>query len=225
MISPAAFNWTTLAKAGSKSRSLLAFNTWSRSPRLRAASCASRTKGSASAGPVGSTSTAKSVAVGSNACSTSNRFGTISTFKLVTPVRFPPGRFRLSTNPTLIGSTATANTIGIVVVAALAATAPGVPLAATITFTRRWTRSAASAGNRLTTSCAQRYSIATFWPSTYPASFNPSRNTPKRIAYRSGDDVPRNPITGIADCCARTASGRAAATPARNVMNSRRLIR
>ena len=32
----------------------------------------------------------------------------------------------------------------------------------------------------------------------------------------------RNPITGIAGCCARAASGHAAAAPPRSVMNSRR---
>ena len=33
----------------------------------------------------------------------------------------------------------------------------------------------------------------------------------------------RNPITGIAGCCARAASGHAAAAPPSSVMNSRRL--
>jgi hypothetical protein len=37
--------------------------------------------------------------------------------------------------------------------------------------------------------------------------------------------LPRNPITGIAPCCARAASGHAAATPPSSVMNSRRFIR
>jgi hypothetical protein len=39
---------------------------------------------------------------------------------------------------------------------------------------------------------------------------------------RSGDLVLRNPITGIAACCARAANGHAAAAPPRTVMNSRR---
>ena len=34
----------------------------------------------------------------------------------------------------------------------------------------------------------------------------------------------RNPTTGIAACCARAATGQAAAAPPSNVMNSRRLI-
>ena len=83
------------------------------------------------------------VAVGTNSCSSSNRFGPTSTFKLVTPVRLPPGRFTLVTSPTSTGSTAIAKTIGIVAVAAFAASAEGVPPAATITVTCRRTRSAA----------------------------------------------------------------------------------
>ena len=67
----------------------------------------------------------------------SSRFGAISTFKLVTPVRLPPGRFRLATSPILTGSVAIAKTIGMVTVAALAATAAGVPPPATITATWR----------------------------------------------------------------------------------------
>jgi hypothetical protein len=43
------------------------------------------------------------------------------------------------------------------------------------------------------------------------------------FAYKSGDVLPRNPTTGIAGCCARAASGHAAAPPI-NVMTSRRLL-
>ena len=45
----------------------------------------------------------------------------------------PPGRLRLATNPGAIGSPPIANTIVIVVVAAFAANAAGVPLMAAIT--------------------------------------------------------------------------------------------
>jgi hypothetical protein len=41
-------------------------------------------------------------------------------------------------------------------------------------------------------------------------------------AYPSGDAPCRNPITGIVGCCARAASGHAAALPS-SVMNWRRL--
>ena len=48
-------------------------------------------------------------------------------FEGLTPVRLPPGRLRLATNPRSTGSTPTLNTTGIVVVAALAATAAEMP--------------------------------------------------------------------------------------------------
>jgi hypothetical protein len=38
----------------------------------------------------------------------------------------------------------------------------------------------------------------------------------------SGDPKFKYPTTGIADCCARAASGHAAVAPSRSVMNSRR---
>ena len=46
-----------------------------------------------------------------------------------------------------------------------------------------------------------------------------------RSAYSSDVSLPRKPITGNSDCCARTATGHAAAAPPRSVMNSRRFIR
>jgi hypothetical protein len=70
------------------------------------------------------------VALGTISCSTSSSFGPTSTFKLVTPVRLPPGRFKLATSPTSTGSTATLKTMGIVVVAAFAANAEAPPAAA-----------------------------------------------------------------------------------------------
>ena len=42
-------------------------------------------------------------------------------------------------------------------------------------------------------------------------------------ALGSSDTAPRNPITGIPGCCARAASGQAAAPPSA-AMNSRRLM-
>jgi hypothetical protein len=55
--------------------------------------------------------------------------------KKVAPVTLPPGRLRLPTRPNATGSLPIANTIGIVVVAAFAASAEGVPLIAAITVT------------------------------------------------------------------------------------------
>jgi hypothetical protein len=71
---------------------------------------------------------------GTNACSSSSRFGATSMFMLVTPVTLPPGRFRLA-SPSSTGSAATPKTIGTAAVAALAAIAEGVPPATAITDT------------------------------------------------------------------------------------------
>src|SRR5262245_39449364 len=65
--------------------------------------------------------------------------------------------------------------------------------------------------------------MATFWPSTKPASFSPSRNAATSGANASGEALCRCPIIGIAGCCARAASGHAAALPS-SVMNSRRCM-
>ena len=66
--------------------------------------------------------------------------------KIVTPVALPPGLARLATKPIRTGSSPLRNVIGIVLVAASAGAIDG--LLATITDTRRLTRSAASAGSR-----------------------------------------------------------------------------
>ena len=80
----------------------------------------------------------------------------------------PPGRLRLVTSPKATGSPPMLNTMGMVVVAALAAKpAAGLPSVA-MTATRRLTRSVASSGSRLLSFCAQRNSIATFLPSKKP---------------------------------------------------------
>ena len=59
-----------------------------------------------------------------------------------------PGRARLATRPRLTGSSPTPKTIGIVVVADLAAKDEPPPPTAAITATRRRTKSVASAGSR-----------------------------------------------------------------------------
>src|SRR5262249_29880722 len=66
-------------------------------------------------------STAKRTALGNSSCRSPSRFETTSMVKKLTPVALPPGRARLATRPSLTGSSPTANTIGIVAVAALAA--------------------------------------------------------------------------------------------------------
>ena len=48
--------------------------------------------------------TAMLVALGTNSCSSSTRFGPTSAVNDVTPVRLPPGRARLTTSPAATGS-------------------------------------------------------------------------------------------------------------------------
>jgi len=55
-----------------------------------------------------------------------SRFASTSPTKKLMPVALPPGRARLATRPSRTGSSPTPKTIGIVVVAALAASAAGV---------------------------------------------------------------------------------------------------
>jgi hypothetical protein len=55
--------------------------------------------------------------------------------RIYTPVTLPAGRARLATSPAAIGSVPTWNMIGIVAVAAFAASAAGVLPGAAITFT------------------------------------------------------------------------------------------
>jgi hypothetical protein len=54
--------------------------------------------------------------------SSTSRVDPISTFSKATPVRLPPGRFRLATNPDAIGSLAVTKTIAMVVAALRAST-------------------------------------------------------------------------------------------------------
>jgi ABC-type uncharacterized transport system substrate-binding protein len=81
----------------------------------------------------------------------------------VTPVILPPGRLRLVTRPVVTGSSAVTKTIGMVVVAALAASAAAWE-PAMIKTTGQRTKSAASDGSRSCLFSAQRYSMARFWP-------------------------------------------------------------
>jgi len=76
------------------------------------------------------------------------------------PVTFAPGLFRLSTSPILTGSPSTTKTMGVLLVAALAANAEGSLPVVIITFVPMLTKSVANAGRRRYLPCAQRYSIA-----------------------------------------------------------------
>src|SRR5215831_10521569 len=141
----------------------------------------------------------------------------------VTPVALPSGRLRLATRPISTGSPPVRKTVGIVEVAAFAADAAAFETAYR-TVTLRLTSSVANAGRRSGWSPAQRYSIATFWPSTYPASDKPRRKTARFAGGESDAAALRYPTIGTAGCCALAAIGHVAAAPPSSVMNSRRRI-
>ena len=134
-----------LANAVSISPLVLAARTSICQPMAKAASRASLVYGSA-VGSLGLTSTANRAARGSKSRTSPSRLAASSELKVVMPVMLPPGRLRLATRPCATGSPPVLKTIGIVVVAALAANTalPKVE----ITATRRRTRSADNSGSR-----------------------------------------------------------------------------
>src|SRR5262249_56125890 len=73
----------------------------------------------------GLTSTAIRTALGTSSWSSPSRLVATSWPKKLMPVALPPGRARLATRPSLTGSSPTPKTIGIVVVAVLAASEAG----------------------------------------------------------------------------------------------------
>ena len=89
-----------------------------------------------------------------------------SGFMTLSPVMFPPGCARLATNPAPTGSALDAMTMGMVLVACLAARAAAV-VPATMMSTCICTRSAvARSGHRSGCCSSQRTSRAIVWPST-----------------------------------------------------------
>src|SRR5262249_176890 len=91
----------------------------------------------------GLTSATKRVACGASSRNSPSRFAVSATLRVMTPVALPPGRLRLATRPSAMGSEPVPKTIGIIEVAALAASAPAVLWGVAITATCRRTRSAA----------------------------------------------------------------------------------
>ena len=139
---------------------------------------------------------------------------------------FPPGRAKLTTKPLATGSLIIP-TMGTVRVAFCAAWAAGV-LSVTMASTRNLTTSTASFGNASALPSAKRYSMVMFCPSTQPYSFNPcvtASSKPRALAPCSlvAKSRPRRCVVAVG-CCARAASGQAAATHPTNVMNSRLLM-
>ena len=133
------------------------------------------------------------------------------------PVAFPPGRARLATCPIPTGSAWVAKTMGMFRVACRAAST-SVEEVAKITSTFRRTSSAASSRICAAPS-AQRNSMTTFLPTTYPSSRNPVRSASTRSAEAVAGAGPRNPMSQTLDaCCACACAGHAAAL-ASPVMN------
>ena len=99
--------------------------------------------------------TATRVIFGTSAFSSSRRLGASSVVALVRPVTLPPGRARLAASPLSTGSATAAITIGISLVAALAARVAGVPRV-TIKSTLLRTSSAASSAKRSVRPSAER---------------------------------------------------------------------
>src|SRR6516165_5008354 len=135
----------------------------------------------------------------------------------------PPGFARLSTKPPLTGSPTFANTIGTLRVACCNAATAGVAVAK-VTSGDDATNSAA-AFCRLP--LPHRYSICRLRPSVQPNFCNASRNAVMRacasgLSLASGISTPIRRI--CPDCCARAASGHAAAEPPTRAMKSRRLM-
>src|SRR5262249_36550906 len=106
---------------------------------------------------VGLTSTATRTALGTSSRNSPSRLARTSEVKKLMPVALPPGRARLATKPCATGSPLTPKAIGIVAVAALAASVEGSPIVA-ITATRRRTRSDINGGRRSFWPLSQWYS-------------------------------------------------------------------
>src|SRR5262249_48288541 len=141
----------------------------------------------------------------------------------VKPVRLPPGCARFGTSPWQTGSVTCVNTIGTAPLCSRSAVVTGV-LLAKIKSGAMASSSAAWSCNTLP-SPAQRYSIERLRPLTHPSSWRPSSNaTTRDCASGSLATSPiSTPIRRIClGCCARAASGHAAAVPPSATSNSRR---
>jgi hypothetical protein len=88
----------------------------------------------------------------------------------------------------------------------------------TSTFSR--TNSAAISAKRSLRPSAQLYSMATVRASIQPSSRSRSTKAATHWPPTEGVVEPKNPMVGgLPACCARAASGQAAAAPPRSVMN------
>ena len=190
-----------VVKASSMWPSLLTLKIRACTPMARAAVCA-LVPSSWLAGLSGFTSMATVSAFGTSSRSSSSRFAISGEVKNVTPVIFPPGQSSSATSPGVMGSPPIAHTIGIVVVAALAANAAGVPLNGG--DCRHLTAHQVGRQCRQTfvVSISKAYSIATVLPATWPVSVRPRWNGVTMRARSLALRLLRNPTAGIVRCCA-----------------------
>src|SRR5262249_22363045 len=119
------------------------------------------------------------------------------------PVTLPPGRARLSTRPASTGSSpAPSKTMGIILVAFIAARTAGSPDTKRISTLSR-SSSAASSGGRSDFPSAYRYSMDMFCPSLYPRSLSANRIPSTRADSLAASVFERYPIREtFAGCCA-----------------------
>ena len=153
-------------------------------------------------------------------------FPAIAVSKTGNPVRFPSGRATFVTKPLPTGSPTNTNTIGTVRVSRCTISVTRLELV-TITSGRIPTSSLAKARALSGSLPAQRVSIRTLPSSVQPSSRTFCRNAATLACpCVSSSLYPTSKPTRFirSDCCARTTSGHAEATPHRTVMNSRRLM-
>ena len=112
---------TMAAKAAWISWLVPAFRAWIFRPVVRTAGSRSRNTVAVAVASAGFTSTATRAAVGTSSCRSSSRFAVNSPLTKLMPVALPPGRERLAKKSKLDRISASKKTMGIVVVAALAA--------------------------------------------------------------------------------------------------------
>ena len=150
----------------------------------------------------------------------SSRLAAVSAVWADKPVTLPPGRARFATRPSPTGSRPSAKTIGITDVASFNAGTASANVKMASTFNRA--NSTAISARRAERPSVHRYCIAMVRPSIQPSC--PNRWTKSVVLDPQAEEsAPKNPMVGsLSDCCARAASGHAAAAPT-SVMNSRRL--
>src|SRR5262249_37641814 len=177
------------------------------------------------AGIVGSQRTAARVTLGAICLRSSSHLPLKLYSNCMKPDAFPPGCDRLSTKPEPTGSWTMVKTIGTVRVSLSRSCVVKLP-ATRMTSGDSAISSVAYLRVRTGSAAPKRASIRTLRSSIQPSCCNPCRNASYIDLEFASSSIPvRKPIRRTrSDCCARAASGQAAATPPRRLMTSRRRI-